>query len=153
LVVENLANTESRVVENSFNMERQAMKNSANMESRVIENLVNTENWVEQDSGGQETERRKRCYSKQKTLSMMVPKGYYQDTKCRLQKMHQRELAEKKEEEEQDYWFNCLRSMTKPKQTWREKWLAKEEGGSSGNNNGEEARKVSPARGRQPGIG
>jgi hypothetical protein len=30
-------------------------------------------------------------------------------------------LAEKKEEEEWDYWFNCLRPMTKPKQTWREK--------------------------------
>jgi hypothetical protein len=28
--------------------------------------------------------------------------------KCILQKMHQRVLAEKKEEEEQDYWFNHL---------------------------------------------
>jgi hypothetical protein len=36
---------------------------------------------------------------------------------CRLQKMHQRELAEKKEEEERDYWFNHLRHTTKPKQT------------------------------------
>jgi hypothetical protein len=32
--------------------------------------------------------------------------------------MRQRELSEKKEEEEQDYWFNHLRPMTKPKQTW-----------------------------------
>jgi hypothetical protein len=34
--------------------------------------------------------------------------------KRRLQKMHQRELAEKKEEEDWDYWFNRLWSMTKP---------------------------------------
>jgi hypothetical protein len=45
--------------------------------------------------------------------------------------MHQRELAEKKEEEEWDYWFNRLRPMTKPKQTWWEKQLAKEENSSS----------------------
>jgi hypothetical protein len=57
--------------------------------------------------------------------------------------MRQRELAEKKEEEEQEYWFNHLWPMTKPKQTWRERWLAKEEGGSSG----EEASKVTAARG------
>jgi hypothetical protein len=64
-----------------------------------------------------------------------------------MQKMHQRELAEKKEEEEQDYWFNRLRPMTKPKQTWREKWLAKEEGCCSGDSSGEEVSKVTPARG------
>jgi hypothetical protein len=39
--------------------------------------------------------------------------------KCRLQKMHQRELVKKKEEEERHYWFNHLWPMTKPKQTWR----------------------------------
>jgi hypothetical protein len=37
--------------------------------------------------------------------------------------------------------------MTKPKQTWQEKRLAKEEGGSSGNSSGEEAGKVTLARG------
>jgi hypothetical protein len=37
--------------------------------------------------------------------------------------------------------------MTKPKQTWREKWLAKEEGGSSSDSSGEEASKVTPTRG------
>jgi hypothetical protein len=31
--------------------------------------------------------------------------------------MHQRELAEKIEEEERDYWFNHLRPMTKPDET------------------------------------
>jgi hypothetical protein len=77
----------------------------------------------------------------------VVPEGYYQDEKCRLQKMSQRELAEKKKEEERDYWFNYLRPMTRLKQTWREKWLAKEEGGSNSDNNGEEASKVTLARG------
>jgi hypothetical protein len=60
-----------------------------------------------------------------------------------MQKMHQRELAEKKEEEERDYWFNRLWLMTKPKQTWWEKRLSKAEGGSSG----EEVSKVTPAKG------
>jgi hypothetical protein len=46
--------------------------------------------------------------------------------------MRQRELAEKKEEEEWDYWFNRSRPMTRMEQTWRQKWLAKEEGGRSG---------------------
>jgi hypothetical protein len=62
--------------------------------------------------------------------------------------MCQRELVEKKEEEEWDYRFNRLRPMTKPKQTWREKWLAKEEGCSSGNNSSKEVSKVTPTRGK-----
>jgi hypothetical protein len=37
--------------------------------------------------------------------------------------------------------------MTKPKQTWQEKWLAKEKGGSSGDNSGEEASMVTMTRG------
>jgi hypothetical protein len=64
--------------------------------------------------------------------------------------MHQRELAEKKEEEEWDYWFNHLRLMTKPKQTWWEKRLAKKEGCSSG----EEASEVTPGIGEDnPELG
>jgi hypothetical protein len=63
-------------------------------------------------------------------------------------------LAEKKEEEEQDYWFNHLRPVTKLKQTWWEKWLAKEEGGSNGDRSGKEASKVTPPRGEDnPGLG
>jgi phage terminase small subunit len=49
--------------------------------------------------------------------------------------MHQRELAEKREEEQRDLWFNRIRLMTKVKQTWHEKQLAREE---NGNNNSEE---------------
>jgi hypothetical protein len=63
--------------------------------------------------------------------------------------MRQRELSKKKEEE-RDYWFNRLWPMTRPEQTWQEKWLAKEEGGSSG----EEVSKVTPVRGEDnPGSG
>jgi hypothetical protein len=71
-----------------------------------------------------------------------------------LQKKHQRELAEKKEEEERDYWFNRVRPMTKLKQTLWEKRLAKEEGGSSGDSSSEEASKVTLAKGEDnPGSG
>jgi hypothetical protein len=55
-------------------------------------------------------------------------------------------LVEKKKEEDRDYWFNHLRPMTKPKQMWQEKWLAKEEGCSSGDSSGKDASKVTPAR-------
>jgi hypothetical protein len=72
----------SRVMENSANTKGRDMGNSANMESWVMENLANTENRVMQNSGGGAGSRnRKRCCSKQKASSTMVPKGYYQDTK------------------------------------------------------------------------
>jgi hypothetical protein len=61
--------------------------------------------------------------------------------------MHQRELAEKKAEKEQHYWFNHLRPMTRLEQTCWEKKLAKEEDSSCGNNSIEEASMVTPARG------
>jgi hypothetical protein len=68
--------------------------------------------------------------------------------------MCQRESAEKKEEEERDYWFHHARPMTKLKQTWQEKWLAKEENGSSGDNSGEEEFEVTSAKGdSSPGSG
>jgi hypothetical protein len=56
-------------------------------------------------------------------------------------------LTEKKEEDDQDYWFNRSRSTTKPKLTWWEKWLAKEEDGGSGGSNGEEGQEMASARG------
>jgi hypothetical protein len=68
--------------------------------------------------------------------------------------MHQRELAEKKKEEERDYWFNRLRPMTKLKQMWWEKWLAKEENGSSDDSGGEEEVEVTSVKGdSNPGSG
>jgi hypothetical protein len=52
--------------------------------------------------------------------------------------MCQRELAEKKEVLERDYWFNHFWLRTKPKQMWQEKWLAMEDNGSSSDSSGEE---------------
>jgi hypothetical protein len=57
--------------------------------------------------------------------------------------MRQRELIEKKEEEERDYWFNRLQPMNKLKRMWKEKWLAEENGRSSG----EEEVEVTSAKG------
>jgi hypothetical protein len=57
---------------------------------------------------GQETERRKRCCSKQKASSTVVPKGYYQDTKMQIAKDASKRVGREKKEEEWDYWFNHL---------------------------------------------
>jgi hypothetical protein len=45
----------------------------------------------------------------------------------RLQKMRQREIEEKRREEERDRWFNQARPMLGVKKTWKEKMLAREE--------------------------
>jgi hypothetical protein len=95
------------------------------MESWVTKNSANTENQVMQDSGGWEPEEGKGATSNKRLAPGWCPRGITKRKKCRMQKMHQRELAEKKEEEERDYWFSHLQPMTKPKQTWQEKWLAK----------------------------
>jgi hypothetical protein len=103
--VENSANTESRIVENSANTESQAMENSVNMENQVM-----------QDSGGKKQEGGKGVAPRKRPAPRWCPRGITKTQKRRLQNMHQRELAEKKEEEEQDYLFNHLRLMTKLKQ-------------------------------------
>jgi hypothetical protein len=64
-----------------------------------------------------------------------------------LQKLWQKELAEKKEEKDRDYWFNHTRPMTKPKLTWRKKWLAKEEDSDSGGSSGEEEQEMASSKG------
>jgi hypothetical protein len=129
------------------NTERRATKNPANTESRVTENLVNMENRVVQDSRGKKPEEGKGAAPSKRLAPRWCPRCITKIEKCRSPKMHQRELAEKKEEEERDNWFNHLQPMTEPKQTWREKWLAKEEGCSSGDSSGEEVSKVTQARG------
>jgi hypothetical protein len=133
--MENSANMESWVTENSADTESWVTQNSANMERRVTENLANTENWVMQDLGGDEE---KGAAPSKRPAPRWCPRGITKTQKCRLQKMHQRDLAEKKEKEVRDYWFNRLWAQTKPKQTWQEKWLAKEENCSSGDSSGEE---------------
>jgi hypothetical protein len=96
------------------------MKNSANTESRVMENSFNTKNRVIQDSGAKKPEEEKGATPSKRPAPRWCPMGITKTQKRRLQKMCQRELAEKTEEEEWDYWFNCLRPMTKLKQTWWE---------------------------------
>jgi hypothetical protein len=103
-----------------------------------MENSANIENQVMQDSGGRKPKEGKGATPSKRPVPQWCPRGITKTQKCRLQKMHQREL---------DCWFNCLRPMTKPKQTWQEKWLAKEEGGTSGDSSGEEVSKVTSARG------
>jgi hypothetical protein len=100
-----------------------------------------------QDLGSRKPEEGKGATPGKRPAPRWCPKGITKTQKRKLQMMHQRELAEKKEEEEGDYWFHCLWPMTKPKQTWREKQLAKKEGGCSGDSSCEEVSKHTPAGG------
>jgi hypothetical protein len=70
-----------------------------------------------QDSRGREPKGKGAAPSK-RLAPQWFPRGITKTQKHRLQKMRQKELAEKKEEKEQDYLFNRLWPMTKPKQTW-----------------------------------
>jgi hypothetical protein len=99
----------SQVAKNSANMESRATENSANTESRVTENLVNTENLVMQDLRSKKPKKEKGAAPNKRPAPRWCPRGITKTQKHRLQQMHQRELDEKKEEEEQDYWFNRLR--------------------------------------------
>jgi hypothetical protein len=117
-VTQNLANTESWVTQNSANTENRVTQKSANTESRFIENLANMVNRVMQDSRGKKLEEGKGAASSKRPTPRWCRRGITKTQKCRLQMMRQRELAEKKEEEERDYWFNHLQPMTKPKQMW-----------------------------------
>jgi hypothetical protein len=125
------------------NMESCVTQKSANTKGRVTKNSANTENQVMQDSGGRKPEEGKGVAPSKRPAPWWCPSGITKTQKHRLQKMHQRELAEKKEEEERYYWFNHLWPRNKPKQTWREKWLAREENGSSA----EEEVEVTSAKG------
>jgi hypothetical protein len=110
--MENSANTESQVMENSANTESRVTQNSANMESRVTKNSANMENWVMQDlggRGGRKSDEGKGAAPTKWPAPRLCPRGITKTQKCRLQKIRQRELAEKKEEEELDCWFNRLR--------------------------------------------
>jgi hypothetical protein len=150
LVTENLANTDSQVTENLANTGSRVMEILVNEESRVTQHSGNMEHWIRQNSKGKNPEVRKEITPSRRPTPRWCLRGITKMQKHRLQKMCQREVAEKKEEEERNYWFNRLRPMTRPEQTQREKWLAKEEGGSSG----KEASKVTPARGEDnPGLG
>jgi hypothetical protein len=88
-------------------MESWGTKKSANTESWVLENLANTENRVMQDSGGggRKPKEEKGVASSKRPAPWWCPMGITKTQKYKLQKMHQREVVEKKEEEERDYWF------------------------------------------------
>jgi hypothetical protein len=66
------------------------------------------------------------------------PSGITKIQRHRLQKLRQCELVEKQEEVERDRWFNQLRPMTRPRQTWREKRLAREENSTDSNDSHDE---------------
>jgi hypothetical protein len=121
-----------------------------NEESWVTQDSINTEHRVRQNSVSKNLEVRKDVTPSRWLAPQWCLRGITKTQKRRQQKMCQRELAEKKEEEERDYWFHHLRPMTRLEKTWTGKWLGKEEGGSSG----AEASKVTPARGEDnPGSG
>jgi hypothetical protein len=50
-------------------------------------------------------------------------------------------LAEKRDDEEHDRWFNRARPMMKVKQTRQEKWLAREENNSNNDSSNKERAK------------
>jgi hypothetical protein len=80
---------------------------------------INTKNRVIHDSGGRKLEEGKGVAPSQKPAPWWCPWGITKTQRCKLLKMHQKELAEK-EEGQWDYWFNRLQPMTKLKQTWWE---------------------------------
>jgi hypothetical protein len=93
-------------MENSANMESRDTKNLVNEESRVTQHSGNTEHRVRQDSKSKNLEVRKDITLSRRPAPRWCLRGITKMQKHRLQKMHQRELAEKKEEEEWDCWFN-----------------------------------------------
>jgi hypothetical protein len=56
------------------------------------------------------------------------PSGLSKTQRRQLQKLRQVEIAAAREEAARDAWFNEVRPMTEPKNTWREKRLATEVG-------------------------
>jgi hypothetical protein len=105
-----------------------------------------------QDSGGKKPKEGKSASPSKRLAPWWWARDITKTQKHKFQKMCQRELAKKTEEGEQDYWLNHLRTMTKPKQMWQQKWLAKEENGNSGS--GEEEVEVALAMGdSSPGSG
>jgi hypothetical protein len=79
------------------------MENLANTESRITENSANTKNWVMHDSGGKKLVEGKGAAPSKMLAPQWCPRGITKTQKHRLQKMRQRELDEKVEEEEQNY--------------------------------------------------
>jgi hypothetical protein len=94
--MENSANTERRVTKNLATIESRVTENSADTESRITKCSANMKNRVMQDSGGRELEEGKGAAPSKRPAPQWCPRGITKTQKCRMQKMHQRELAEKK---------------------------------------------------------
>jgi hypothetical protein len=119
-----------------------------------VENSARTGSRVTQGSRGRKPEEGKDATSSRRPAPWWCSRAITKTQKSQLQKLRQKELAEKKEEEDRDYWFNRSRPMTKPKLTWQEKRLAKEEDGGSGCSSGKEEQEMASARGDpNPGLG
>jgi hypothetical protein len=71
------------------------MENSANMKSWITENSANTTNPVMQDSGGKKPEEGKGVAPSKRSASRWCLRGITKTQERRLQKMRQRQLAEK----------------------------------------------------------
>jgi hypothetical protein len=114
-----------------------------------VENSASTRSQVTQGSGGggRKLEEEKGAASRRRPASHWCSRGITKTQKHWLQKLQQKELAEKKQDEDWDYWFNRSQPMTKLKLTWQEKWLAKEEDGGSGGSSGKEEQEMASARG------
>jgi hypothetical protein len=90
---------EIRVTENSANMKSRVAQNWANTESRVTEDSANMENRVMQDTWGggeQKLDEVRGAAPSKRPAPRWCPRGITKTQKCILQKMRQRELAEKK---------------------------------------------------------
>jgi hypothetical protein len=74
--------------------------------------------WV---TSGRNLEEAKGASPSKRPAPWWCPRGITKTQRHMMQKMHQRELAEKTEEEQRDLWFHRIRPMTKVKQTWHEK--------------------------------
>jgi hypothetical protein len=94
---------ESWGMENSSNTESRVTHNSSNTKSWVMESLAKIGNQFMQDSGGRKPEEGTGAAPSKRPVPWWCPRGISKTQKCRLQKMHQRELAKKKGEEQQDY--------------------------------------------------
>jgi hypothetical protein len=76
-----------------------------------------------------------------KPAPQWCPRGIRKTQRRRLQKLCQKELGEKRDDEEHDRWFNHARPMMKVKKTRQEKRLAREENNSNSDSSNKERAK------------
>jgi hypothetical protein len=87
------------VMENSPNTKSLVMKNSATTKSRVTQHSGKMEHRVRQNSESKNSKVRKDITPSRRSAPRFCLRGITKMQKHRLQKIHQRELAKKEEEE------------------------------------------------------